>query len=127
MKKKHGNLLLVILSALFAVSFLVFAASCSDNGGGGGSDSPTNVQEAGIDEGDLVKMIDGVIYKAQSDGVTITKFDDENGTFTLLAKTKAKRNPAKEVLVYNDKLVVFYATEKRQSVGNGRQSSCVEI
>ena len=127
MKKKHGNLLLVILSALFAVSFLVFAASCGGSGDEGGSDSPTNVQEAGIDEGDLVKMIDGVIYKAQSDGVTITKFDDENGTFTLLAKTKAKRNPAKEVLVYNDKLVVFYATEKRQSVGNGRQSTCVEI
>lgn len=128
MKKKHGNLLLVILSVLFAASFLVFAASCAGNdNGGGGSDSPTNVQEAGIDEGDLVKMIDGVIYKAQSDGVTVTKFDDENGTFTLLAKTKAKRNPAKEVLVYNDKLIVFYAAEKRQSVGNGRQSTCVEI
>lgn len=126
MKKTNAKLLLVLFSVLFATSFFLFASSCGTSTLPG-EDDPTNVQEAGIDEGDVVKTDGDLIFKAQSDGVTVTKFDDATGSFTLLARTQASPRTAREVLVYGDKLIAIYASGCRQTGEFSRESTVVEI
>ena len=70
--------------------------------------SQTNVQEDGVDEADIVKVTAlGDVFKAQSDGVTLSYLDPATGKLTLRKKAKTPSFTPKEMFVYNDFLVVI--------------------
>ena len=72
MEKKLFKFMLSVLIAVMAVAGMVACAGGPANGG-------TNVQEVGVDEGDIIKISeDGTIFTLQSDGVVVTK--PQNGT-----------------------------------------------
>ncbi len=72
MGKKLFKFMLSVLIAVMAVAGMVACAGGPANGG-------TNVQEVGVDEGDIIKISeDGTIFTLQSDGVVVTK--PQNGT-----------------------------------------------
>ena len=97
---------LIILLLIFTIVFCLFIAACAekpndgaqDPGMSGGMQEPgmsgdnniadtdqtggTLTQEAAVDEGDIVKMYDDVIYKLQSDGITVYRVNA--GSFSLI-------------------------------------------
>lgn len=82
MSAKFKTIIFILVLVLSAVIY----ASCG--GSPDGKNSTTNVQVEGVDEGDIVKVdANGLIYKLQTDGVTVSCIDkDNNGALTLLKK-----------------------------------------
>lgn len=82
-QKRQGTLTtkkMIIITLLLLVGTLTFFGACSsgnevpipDYGKTGG----TLVQELNIDEGDIIKTYDNIVYKLQSDGLVIYSLDD---------------------------------------------------
>ncbi|MBQ7164190.1 MAG: beta-propeller domain-containing protein [Clostridia bacterium] len=96
----------VRFTALLCLCFMFFFSSC-----GGGTDNnnstgmETTVQEKGIDEGDIVKAYDGYIYKAQSDGVSVVKYDGPELTF--VSGINISEVTPRELFVCGDKLALI--------------------
>jgi uncharacterized secreted protein with C-terminal beta-propeller domain len=103
---------------LIVIAMTVIAFACSGNAGGAppeGDASETNNQTAGVDESDIVKVTAcGYIFKAQSDGVTVTKTN--NGAMQVMSK-QAYQSFAPSEMFVTDNLVIVLGN-KRVRVGN---------
>ncbi|MBO6263508.1 MAG: beta-propeller domain-containing protein [Clostridia bacterium] len=108
--KVSKRIVILVLMAMLAFALMLSATSCGgstnntaeDNGNNG---TETNVQEVGVDEGDIVKMKGNYIFKAQRDGVTVSKV--ENGYLSLVSRYALINVTPKELFVTDDKLVVI--------------------
>lgn len=89
-----------IMAFLIGIILIFSLASCSNEGKEGG----TNIQEAAVDEGDIVKIgEDGLIYNSQSDGISVTQTN--NGLLNLIAGYSEKRFVPKEMFISGNYLV----------------------
>ena len=124
-----------ILTVLLLLVVMVFALSlsaCAGKPGGSTSPAPnepdnslpnydstggTLTQEQNIDEGDIVKMYDDVIYKLQSDGVVVYRVNQ--GTFSLIGQYtfSSERHIPIEMYVTTDKIVAIYGATNTISGG----------
>ena len=133
---------LIILLLIFTIVFCLFIAACAKSPNGdaqapgmsGGMQEPgmsgdnniadtdqtggTLTQEAAVDEGDIVKMYDDVIYKLQSDGITVYRVNA--GSFSLIGyyEFTSERQIPLEMYVTEDKIVALYGVSNKISGSN---------
>ena len=112
MKKKIAALLI----AAILVMSLVILVSCS-SGGDSGHNSETNVQVAGIDEGDIVKTSGNYIFKVQTNGISVTKVND--GQMELLDIVTDSNLIPIEAMVYDNLLLAIVGRSNTQIYGSG--------
>ena len=111
-KLKRLTCICIFIMLIFAISLI--ATSCSSNKSDPNGDaSQTNNQTAGIDESDIVKVTaDGFIFKAQSDGITVTKANQ--GLLEVIIKEAYSGFTPNEMFVTDSFVIVL--GEKRVSV-----------
>ncbi|MDR1094543.1 MAG: beta-propeller domain-containing protein, partial [Clostridiales bacterium] len=119
MKKKIRVCVALLLVIALAVSVALALTAC---GNGGGDSSGTNVQEEGVDEADVVKVNgDGYIFKAQTDGVTVSRLNAD-GAVEVVRKSKAGLDfTPREMFLHGDKylVVIGYKTVVADDEANG--------
>lgn len=104
----------IFVMLIFAIPIIATACKNSkieDTTGEGASQ--TNNQTAGIDESDIVKVTaDGYIFKAQTDGITVTKANE--GILEVIAKEAYPGFTPKEMFV-TDSIVIVLGEKKYPS------------
>ncbi len=112
--KNSKFIAIICLLATFVIA--LFLASC---GSGGSLDvelppldasetGGTLVQEAGVDEGDIVKNYGDYVYKLQTDGVTVYKIKDGHIELVASGKFSSSRNVPLEMYVTDQSIAVIY-------------------
>lgn len=111
--KKTNIIICIFIMLIFAISLTASACSGSNKDNAAvpdGGASQTNNQTAGVDESDIVKVTsDGYIFKAQTDGITVTKANQ--GSLEVIVKEGYPDFTPKEMFV-SDNLVVVLGNKK---------------
>lgn len=82
-------------------------SSLLDSASDGEGLSKTNVQEEGVDEADIVKVnAEGYIFKAQRDGVTVSRMKKADGTVEVIKKKSFEGFMPSEMFLYQDKYLI---------------------
>ena len=98
--------LTLMLILLLAAPYFAGCKSKSDNAAPENDASETNVQEQGVDEADIVKVNGaGLIFKAQKDGVTVSRMDGD-GKIEIIKKKAAKGVTPLEMFLYKDRYLI---------------------
>ena len=68
-----GRIALCVLFVLVCAGICAIFVSCDNDGGSHSDIGGTNVQEMGVDEGDIAKYVGEYLYVLQPDGITVSR------------------------------------------------------
>ncbi len=110
MKRKFtakSRISLCVLFVLICVGICSVFVSCESGGGSISDTGGTNVQEMGVDEGDIAKYVGEYLYILQPDGITVSR-TLPNGELRLVSSYKHSGVTPCEMYISSDRLIAIY-------------------
>ncbi len=110
-----SRIALCVLFVLVCAGICAIFVSCDNDGGSHSDIGGTNVQEMGVDEGDIAKYVGEYLYILQPDGITVSR-TLSNGAIQLVSSYRQSGVTPCEMYISSDRLIAIYTYIRRDGV-----------